>query len=56
MTGRRAPSLGDIEALAASALETIPEEFKQHLGPLVIRVDEFPDERRRWSSKARSIS
>jgi predicted Zn-dependent protease with MMP-like domain len=41
---RRAPSLGDIEALAARALETIPEELKRHLGPLVIRVEEFPDE------------
>ena len=43
MTPRRAPTLADIEALATRALETIPEEFKQHLGPLVIRVDEFPD-------------
>jgi len=44
MTARRAPSLGDIEALAARALETIPGELKAHLGPLVIRVEEFPDE------------
>jgi predicted Zn-dependent protease with MMP-like domain len=44
LTARRAPSLGDIETLAARALETIPEEFKRHLGPLVIRVEEFPDE------------
>ena len=44
LTARRAPSLGDIEALAARALETVPMEFKQHLGPLVIRVEEFPDE------------
>ena len=43
MTARKAPTLGDIEALATRALETIPEEFKRHLGPLVIRVDEFPD-------------
>jgi predicted Zn-dependent protease with MMP-like domain len=43
MSQRRAPSLGDIEALAARALETIPAEFKKHLGPLVIRVEEFPD-------------
>ncbi|HXP03306.1 MAG TPA: metallopeptidase family protein [Stellaceae bacterium] len=40
----RAPSLGDIEALAQHALATIPKEFKRHLGPLVIRVEEFPDE------------
>jgi predicted Zn-dependent protease with MMP-like domain len=44
MTARKAPTLADIEALATRALETIPAEFKQHLGPLVIRVDEFPDE------------
>lgn len=44
MTLLRAPSLGDIEALAARALETIPAEFKRHLGPLVVRVEEFPDE------------
>ena len=44
MTTRRAPSLGDIEALAARALETIPAELKAQLGPLVIRVEEFPDE------------
>ena len=43
MTARKAPTLADIEALAARALETIPDEFKRHLGPLVIRVDEFPD-------------
>ena len=41
---RCAPSLADIEALATSALESIPAELKQHLGPLVVRVDEFPDE------------
>jgi predicted Zn-dependent protease with MMP-like domain len=40
----RAPSLGDLEALAQRALATIPEELKRHLGPLVIHVEEFPDE------------
>ncbi|HWB47775.1 MAG TPA: metallopeptidase family protein [Stellaceae bacterium] len=44
MTARKPPTLADIEALAGRALETIPAEFKRHLGPLVIRVDEFPDE------------
>ena len=39
----RAPSLGDIEALAARALATLPRRFKRHLGPVVIRVEEFPD-------------
>jgi predicted Zn-dependent protease with MMP-like domain len=42
--GSRAPSLADIEALADRALATIPAELKAHLGPLVIRVEEFPDE------------
>ena len=41
---RRAPSLADVETLAQKALDTIPDEFKHHLGPLVIRVEEFPDE------------
>jgi predicted Zn-dependent protease with MMP-like domain len=40
----RAPLLGDIEALAERALARIPRELKRHLGPLVIRVEEFPDE------------
>ncbi len=38
------PSLADIEVLAHEALGTIPAELKRHLGPVVIRVDEFPDE------------
>lgn len=44
MSASRAPSLADIEELAERALETIPAELKAHLGPLVIRVEEFPDE------------
>ena len=38
------PSLADLEALAERALGTIPAELKRHLGTVVIRVDEFPDE------------
>jgi predicted Zn-dependent protease with MMP-like domain len=38
------PTLADIETLATRALETIPAELKRHLGPLVFRVEEFPDE------------
>jgi len=37
------PSLAEIEALAARALAAIPHELKRHLGPVVIRVEEFPD-------------
>jgi predicted Zn-dependent protease with MMP-like domain len=38
------PSLADLERLAQSALATIPAELKRHLGPVIIRVDDFPDE------------
>jgi len=36
--------MADIEALAQSALTTIPERLKRHVGNVIIRVDEFPDE------------
>ena len=38
------PSLADLDALAARALETIPAALKRFVGGVVIRVDEFPDE------------
>jgi len=38
------PSFADIEALAERAFATIPQELKGQLGPIVIRVEEFPDE------------
>jgi predicted Zn-dependent protease with MMP-like domain len=38
------PSLADLEELAQRALDTIPGRLKHHLGPVVIRVEEFPDE------------
>lgn len=41
--GQSPPTLADIEALAARALDEIPELFKRELGPIVIRVDDFPD-------------
>ena len=44
MTEHLPPSLADLEELAQRALETIPRRLKQHLGPVVIRVEEFPDE------------
>ena len=40
---QRPPSLADIEALAKRALADLPHQFKDRLGPVVIRVDEFPD-------------
>ncbi len=39
-----APTLADIQALAQRALATVPAKLKRHLGAVVIRVDEFPDE------------
>ncbi len=41
---QRPPSLADIEALAARALAGLPRRFKRELGPVVIRVAEFPDD------------
>ena len=38
------PSLADLENLAQQALATIPEELRRHVGDVVIRVEEFPDE------------
>jgi len=39
----RAPSLAEIEALAARALASLPRRFTRHLGEVVIRVEDFPD-------------
>ena len=44
MSGRAAPTLADIEELANRALATIPRRLKRHLGGVVIRVEDFPDE------------
>jgi predicted Zn-dependent protease with MMP-like domain len=38
------PSLDDIAALAEQALATIPEALRTHVGNIVLRVDDFPDE------------
>ena len=38
------PSLADLDTMAQKALATIPEELKRHVGPVIIRVEEFPDE------------
>jgi predicted Zn-dependent protease with MMP-like domain len=39
-----APTLADLEAMAERALASIPQRLKRQLGPVVIRVEEFPDE------------
>ena len=44
MDALHAPTLDDIEALARRAFELIPEELRHHVGDVVIRIDEFPDE------------
>src|SRR6185312_9686842 len=38
------PGLAEFDALAQTALATIPGELKRSLGPVVIRVEEFPDD------------
>jgi len=45
MSQRRSvpPDASDIEAMARAALKTIPEQFRRHVGNVVIRVEEFPD-------------
>jgi len=40
----RAPDLDAIAALAAQALGDLPAEFREKLGGVAIRVDDFPDE------------
>jgi predicted Zn-dependent protease with MMP-like domain len=37
------PSLADIETLARRALAVIPPRLRRHLGPVAIRIEEFPD-------------
>lgn len=41
---RTAPSLADIEVLAYEALTAIPDELRRHVGNVVIRVEDFPDD------------
>jgi predicted Zn-dependent protease with MMP-like domain len=43
VTAQPPPSLADIEALAQRALALLPRRFRRELGPVVIRVEEFPD-------------
>jgi len=38
------PSLADLDTMAQKALATIPEELKRHVGAVIIRVEDFPDE------------
>jgi predicted Zn-dependent protease with MMP-like domain len=38
-----APTVADIEALAQAAVERLPDLFRQHLGNVLLRVEDFPD-------------
>ena len=38
------PSLAVIETLAQAAVERLPELFRQHLGAIILKVEDFPDE------------
>lgn len=37
------PSIADIEGLAQSAVERLPDVFRQHLSSILLRVEDFPD-------------
>ena len=41
---RSAPTLADLEALAAEAYARLPEHFRNLCNDLVIRIDDFPTE------------
>ena len=38
------PSLDDLERIGKDVLETLPSSFTRHLGGVVIKVEDFPDE------------
>jgi len=42
--GRRAPDLGDFEALAAAAWGRLPRTLRDMCGNVVVRVEDFPTE------------
>ena len=39
-----APSAAEIEALARAALGRLPEDFRRHLGDIVLQVEDFASE------------
>jgi predicted Zn-dependent protease with MMP-like domain len=38
------PSLAELELMAADEFERIPDELRRHLGAILFRIEEFPDE------------
>ncbi|QYE34955.1 metallopeptidase family protein [Polymorphobacter sp. PAMC 29334] len=41
--GQTPPSLADIDALAQAAIERLPDQFRDWLGPMLLRIEDFPD-------------
>lgn len=41
---RMPPSIADLEAIAAEAFASIPEELRRHVRDVPVRIVEFPDE------------
>lgn len=39
-----APSLEQMDAFARRAMAQLPEPFRAHLGDIVLRIEEFPDD------------
>jgi predicted Zn-dependent protease with MMP-like domain len=44
MNHTASPSIDDIEAMAAAAMENLPEELLEYCEKLAIRIEEWPDE------------
>ncbi len=38
------PNLSDLEAFAREAFATVPKQLRQHVGDVVIKVKDFPDD------------
>jgi predicted Zn-dependent protease with MMP-like domain len=38
------PTLAELELIADRELDRIPDELRRHLGAVVLRIEEFPDE------------
>lgn len=44
LTGLTAPSLQDIERLAAQAFASLPADFRARCGNVVLRIEDFPSD------------
>lgn len=38
-----APSIDDIEQLARQAMTQLPDQFREHLDGMILRIEDFPD-------------